>query len=583
MGITTEIEGGGGVSRDTRPNVGERIGGGILGSDICDERLNLLTKIESHSARGTSIEIVRAEGTERRTVSDLLDAADSCAADLWSVGIEPGARVGAVATTTFDFIVALLATWRVGCTFVPLPPPGLGDPSRWHLLLEARLRDAEVAVVVAGKDEGLPPVDAPLMRLGRTGAIAAPGLDLAAPSGQEQEAVIQFSSGTTGSARGVVLSHQALIAQLDALQARFGLSGSKGDHLVSWLPFNHDLGFISYLLRPLAAGVNLSLLPTRDFVRDPVQWFRSISKYERVHSAAPNFAFALVSGVLRKASRSDFDLSVWHHASVGGEPVDADVLSSFQDAAGRFRFDPFALSPGYGLAEAVCVVTVSEPNRPHRVDLVDRKVLSDGFAAIPQDSSAPGTARFVSVGVPLKGTEVSIDDGSGSPTPDRTIGEIRVRAPFLMTGYLNDPSATAHALADGWLRTGDLGYVHEGELFITGRSKDIVVVNGRNLHAEDVERLVHQVTGIRKGGVVAFSSLGGKTEALVIAAESPLSDQVERSRCRASIQRQVWRETGVTPERVVLLQPGSLPKTSSGKLQRHRAASLIRDGVLMDS
>lgn len=535
--------------------------------------LPLFTQIERNTAWGSSISIVDDEGTERRLVSDLLSQGESMATTLQASGIEPGTRVGAVARTSFDFIVALLAAWRAGCTFVPLPPPlGSSGGDSWGVSLASRVRQAGLHAVLGGPNERLPDLPTRVLRIhSRPGSTEPSTTDPGC-------ALIQFSSGTTDRARGVLLSAHALKCQISALHQRFRLEGSSGDRMVSWLPLNHDLGFVSYLLRPLMEGIDVALMPPRYFLKDPSHWLRLISGHEGVYSAAPNFAFALAAKALRRARNGEFDLSGWRHASIGGEPVDVQVLTAFAAIAERFGLGPHVLSPGYGLAEAVCVVTVGSSELPYRVDTVDRGALSEGVAQMAQRGQAVGTSQLVSVGVPLPGTEVRIDVGSGPEELERVVGEIRVKAPFLMTGYLDDLAATTQALQGGWLRTGDLGYIADGELFVTGRSKDVIVIRGRNLYAEDVERLIHGISGVRPGAVVALSVSDGPPESLLIAAESALTDPRERIDCQKAIERRVWTETGVAPRSVLLLPPGSLPKTSSGKLQRKRAAAMISGG-----
>jgi thioesterase domain-containing protein len=267
------------------------------------------------------------------------------------------------------------------------------------------------------------------------------------------------------------------------------------------------------------------------------------------------------------------------YAGNGGEVSDIETIERFTKAAAPHGFVAETCSPGYGLAEAVCTVSASIPRSGVLIDRVDRNALSMGEAT-PAAQAAPGTATFLSVGRALEGTDLAIFNEHGDPLPDRGVGEIVLTSDRVMRGYLDDPEATAAAFSDGWLRTGDVGYMVDGELFITGRLKDVIIIGGQNYHAEDIELVVQTVAGVRRGGCVVVPVRNAGTEGLAVLAEA--SPQADASALRSAIARRVAEETGIGPRTVVVLDPRSLPKTTSGKLRRAEARSMLEKGELSD-
>lgn len=533
---------------------------------------NLLGRMQRSCDSGATLEIIDASGTQVRSYSDLLEDGRDRAAQLERVGVSPGARVAAIAHTSFDFVTALLGAWFAGCTFVPLAPPTrIRNPS-WATNLRVRLETLGVEVLL-GDADGFP---SGRDGLSLTGATRSAG----SVSPTSPPALIQFSSGTTGNARAVVLSHEALTANFVARMDRLRHLGPDL-HAVSWLPLYHDMGLIIYLLHPLASGTDATMMTTDLFVREPLRWLRLIDDRQATHSSAPNFAYGLVARKLEADPPGSLDLSSWRHATLGGEFIDPEVLTSFEEAARRYGFAEGALAPAYGLAEATCTATLVAPGERYVIDEIDRRALVENRAEPATSSSSGRTARFVSVGSPLNDTEIRIG-GPEHPLEERRIGEILIKAPYLMSGYLDDPTATDAALSGGWLRTGDLGYVVGDDLFVTGRLKDVVVVRGQTFHAEDVERVLQKVPGVRPGRIAVLPRSLSGDERFVVAAESRLVDEEQRSSCRREIQRCVWREMGVGPSGVLLLPPGTLPRTSSGKLQRRRAADLVRQELSVE-
>ena len=519
---------------------------------------------------------IAGDGT--RPLADLVESASKAAAGLVARGIGPGSRVGALMTTTFELVEAVLATWAAGATFVSLPSrPVVGSAAGWRLELDARIGKADVELLLLDEGErglDVAPPTCSIAQLSTAGStVVADDIDARSP------ALIQFSSGTTANPRGVLLTHAALGAQFDAVTSRAGPAAPGDRHLLSWLPLHHDLGFVAYLLLPLARGDNLTLIPTPSFLRDPLTWLRTISESRATQSPAPNFAYGLVARHLERTPVRRLDLSSWRYASTGGEAIDAATLDRFARAAAPFGFDPSAFVPGYGLAEATCIVSVRAPSTGVLRDEVDRQALMQGVAE--PVTSGPSSVTFVSTGEPLDGCSVRMVR-DGGPAGEREIGEILVKAPFVMDGYVEDEPGTREVLQDGWLRTGDLGYLADGQLYVTGRSKDLVIVRGQNLHPEDLERLAIDTPGIRPGGVVAVGDRqGGADEHLLIVAETILTARRERDRCREELVRRIWRATGLSP-RVILAPSGSVAKTTSGKLRRSETLARALDGRIVD-
>ncbi|HEU4481077.1 MAG TPA: AMP-binding protein, partial [Actinomycetota bacterium] len=398
----------------------------------------------------------------------------------------------------------------------------------------------------------------------------------ALPAAREP-AVVQFTSGSTSDPRAIVLSHRAIVMQVFGLADRVARDDPSRDHMFSWLPLYHDLGFIACLVRSMVLGTPVTFLPTDLFLADPARWIIEMSRRRTTISAAPNFAFGLVARQIERGLSEPVDLSSLKVVANGGEANDPRTVARFLEAAVPLGFDPGALLPGYGLAESTCVVTVPPPGAGARMDHVSRAEVAKGVALpAPEGETSAG---FVSVGPPIAGTEIKIVGDDGSTLDDRRIGEIHTRGPCLMEGYLEDEEATRAAVSDGWLRTGDLGYLSGGELFVTGRLKDLIIIRGQNYYAEDIERIVQSVDGVRPGACVAFGASAGATETLVIAAETKLEDPDDLAACSRAIKRQIWSSTGLSPSDIVLLPPGAVPKTSSGKLQRNVARQLYSEGV----
>jgi fatty-acyl-CoA synthase len=390
-------------------------------------------------------------------------------------------------------------------------------------------------------------------------------------------AVLQFTSGSTADPKGVVLPNHTICANLDAVATAAALD-PRSDVLVSWLPLYHDMGLVGFLMLPLTTGTPLVLGAPQDFLAAPLRWMEWISRFGGTATAGPNFAYVLATRALRTAS--DLDLSTLRIALNGAEPVDPDSVEKFVAEAARHGMDPGAVFPAFGMAEVMIGGAFQEPGLGLRTDVVDRRVLETERYAAPVDGDADGARRLAVLGRPLPGLEFRIcDPETGELRREREVGELQIRGTSVTPGYYGNADATAAMFVDGgWLRTGDLAYLLDGELVVCGRIKDVIIVGGRNVFPEDVERAVATVDGVRAGNVIAFGVEGRRgKEGLIVVAESKDAD-VEA--CRRTVAERVREAVGLPAREVVLVAPGTLPKTSSGKLQRSLCKQRYLDEAL---
>ena len=521
------------------------------------------------------------------TYAGLRARAVQAAAQLAAQGMGPHASVLMVLPNGVDFLVTFLATQMLGAVPVPLPfPAPFDDPDSLLWTMERiRERTGPAFLVLhpalmerwSAQPEKLagflllaPPqpndTDNDPQRSirppARAGALTPEGL-----------ALVQFTSGSTGHPKGVMLTHKNLLANCAAIGQ--GLRLSPADVGVSWLPLCHDMGLIGAFLSCMCHQVPLVLTSPFEFVLDPLRWLWALSHFGGTISTAPNFGYALCTRARRtEVDVSTLDLSRWRVAMCGAEPVSADTLHAFSAKYAAQGFDPHAIFPVYGLAEASLAVTFPERSSPLHVDTVDRNALSDARRAIVSPPGMPWSVSLVGLGQAVAGHRVRIVDDAGRVRADREVGEICVRGPSVTQGYLHDAEATDAIFSSGWLRTGDLGYTTDGHLYVCGRKKDVIIFRGRKYYPQDLERVAMDVEGVRKGNVVAFGQMdpGGGSEQVTLVLETrshgPQTQQLEE-RVRARVQEC----TGVPVARVVTLAPGELPKTPSGKVRR----ALCRD------
>jgi acyl-CoA synthetase (AMP-forming)/AMP-acid ligase II len=503
---------------------------------------------------------------------------------LLDLGLRRGERVALVFPTGIEFFDAFFGTLLAGAVPVPLYPPVRLGRMDEYLRRTARMIEVTRARVVLA--------DARVRRLlGEAMAAARPALgcrtveEVREPSGEAARpapsdlALVQFSSGTTVDPKPVALSHRAIVAQTESLNGFWRDTSGFRHSCVSWLPLYHDMGLIGCVIPALSRDASLTLIGPELFVARPALWLRAISRWQATISPAPNFAYGLCVARVSDAEMEGVDLSRWRTALTGAEAVSPPVARAFCERFARWGFRPEALTPVYGLSEAALAVTFSDLDRPFRSVRVDRERLArEGLALEVEDGR-----EIVSVGRPVPGFRLQVRDEAGRELPPGRVGRVWIQGPSLMEGYLDAPEATARALRDGWLDTGDLGFLRSGELYLTGRAKDVVILRGRNHAPDEIERAVDGVPGVRTGCVVAASWLpedaeGERLALLAEASRQATEEEVEGlpEACREA----VLGATGLAVDEVVVLAPGTLPRTSSGKLRRQEALRLWLAGEL---
>lgn len=388
------------------------------------------------------------------------------------------------------------------------------------------------------------------------------------PRNGRATAFLQMSSGSTGRQKAVVLSHQAVASLVDARHQAFAIRNT--DVIVGWVPLYHDLGIVGGVLAPLLREVLSVMVSPSDWLARPAILMEMIHRYRGTVATMPNFGFSYCTARIADREMAGLDLSHWRLLCSSAEPVREDTLRAFADRFGKWGFPPQALTAAYGLAENTLTVTATPLERSPRVDRVDRSALQERREARPADASSERTASVVSCGVPLPHVDIEIRSASGAPLPDRQVGEIVIRSSSLLTGYYRDADLTRRSLRDGWFLTGDTGYLADGELFLCGRRKDLIIVGGANVCAEDVEAIATAVDGLRPGRVVAFGVFRPEfgTEGIVLVAELRAGEHAVRDRIELELRRRVQHTLGVALSAVLFVPTGWIVKTTSGKLAR---------------
>jgi fatty-acyl-CoA synthase len=516
-----------------------------------------------------------AERETRLAWSEVYARARRTAAGLARLGVRAGERVALLLPTSPGFMDAFFGTLLVGAVPVPLyPPVRLGRLEEYHRATARMLELSGAALVLTDSKVRLllgAPVAQARPRLGCVTVedVSRERGELVRGAPAQSLAVIQFSSGSTVDPKPVALRHDNLMTQLAALEAELPPPEDRAPVGVSWLPLYHDMGLIGCLLSALYYPGGMVLIPPEVFLARPALWLRALSRHRGFVSPAPNFAYGLCLKRVKDSEMEGVDLSGWMHALNGAEPVSLETLRRFSERFARWGFRPGALRPVYGLSEASLAVTFPVAGRGPYALGVDGRVLATERRVVE------GSRPVVSVGRPVPGFEVQVRDSLGHVLPERQVGRVFARGPSIMEGYFGLPEATVRALDEaGWLDTGDLGFEAEGELFLTGRAKDLVIIRGANHAPQEFEESLESVNGLRQGCAVAlgFTPEGEQDEALLVLAEHSPGAEVDGLEER--VREAVVAGTGVRPHTVRVLEPGTLPRTSSGKLRR--AESLRR-------
>ncbi len=483
-----------------------------------------------------------------------------------------------------DYIVATLGCFFAGAIAVPMPPLA---PGRSNERFAAIMRELRPAGLLAEPviDAATPIGDwCPASLLAPTESNARADADawVKPPLASGAVAFLQYTSGSTAAPKGVIVTHGNLAANRAMIRAAFALEGDW--RCVTWLPLHHDMGLVGGILQPLSAGVTVVVLPPLAVVQKPVRWLAAISRYRATVSGGPCFAYEACVERVSRTDRIGLDLSAWRLAFCGAEPVRAEVLERFAEAYAPCGFDASALYPCYGLAEATLLVAGGTAGAGRRDLIVDPTVLRNERRASPADDPGAGI-RITACGRTWLDQAIMIaDPETGAAVPERHVGEIRITGPNVTAGYWNNREATRASfptvLREGRpqreLRTGDLGLIDQGELFVLGRLKDVIIVRGTKHHAEDVERAAHEAhAALADGAGVAFAADRDGREELIVCHEVGRSwlATADPTAIAAAISARVLALCGVRPHLVLLLRPGSVPRTSSGKVQRQSCRS----------
>ena len=526
---------------------------------------------------------------------------------LQALGLKKGDRVALILPAAEDFVLCFFGAMRAGIVPVPIYPPlGLGqlqgylDNTR-HIVAKA---GARALVTTAQIKRMLGTVQAACPALEQVVAVEAirESLELLKPvklTGDDV-AFLQFTSGSTSRPKGVMLTHANLMANVKCI-THDGLHMTGDDVGVSWLPLYHDMGLIGFVLAPILYRTPIVFLPPLLFLKRPVSWLQAMTRHKGSIWFGPNFAYALCVKRIKERELEKIDLSSWRVAGCGAEPIRPETLESFASSFAKVGFDKNALLPSYGMAESSLAISFTELGEGMKTLSVDGETLWATNLAKEVPEGDAHAVRLVSCGKKFEGHDIQVfaesDESSTTPLPEDHVGELRIKGPSVMKGYWEDSERSREAFAGEWLKTGDLGLLHEGHVFICGRSKEVIIVNGRNYYPQDIEWEASHVEGVRKGNVIAFGARDNTErdrERVVVAFEvqdasklgARIVDPKELVRQNqplvSAVRKAVLDGMNLSLDDVVPLAPGVLPKTSSGKLQRAKTRELYESGALLE-
>lgn len=545
----------------------------------------ILTALEDCTRFGARF-VSASEQADFYPYCEIVRRARATAAFLQSRGLKPGEHVAIILPTGVEFFDAFLGTQVAGAVPTALYPPfRLGKLDEYFMRLRRMLTRIEARFLITEKR---------IRRLIGEGVAGVPSLravieanELSSASGEpapvtvdpDTAAFFQFSSGSTSDPKAVVISHRNLacnLAMMEKVLVYRDLSEVENG-VVTWLPLYHDMGLVGCVYLGLYYPATITYLSPDTFLTRPALWLRTISRYKAALSPAPNFAYAYCVNKIRDEDLEGVDISRWRLALNGAEPIDADGIRTFTERFARWGLPREAVTPVYGLAEAGLAVTFTSLDDPPLVTEFERDILATEARAVRGQGR-----KLVSVGSPLPGIAIEIRDGVEQTLPEGAVGRVLIKGPSVTPGYFNDPEATAKTIQDGWLDTGDLGFFLEGQLYIVGRVKDLIIIRGRNFAPQEVEELLVSVTGLRPGCAVAVGGLvEGQGEQLIVLAESDSRNPRDPQEVIAEVRSRIRSGLALSPHHVELLPPGTLPRTSSGKLRRSEALRQFVAGQLV--
>ena len=545
------------------------------------EAKTLIEALEWHVAHNPDrvhVTVLQDESTVLATMTygELAQAARAVAAGLIARDVAPLDRVALMLPTGTEFFAAFLGTLYAGAVPVPIYPPMQLSQLEEYLRRQTKiLRNAEAKVLVTvpealrlgGLLRGLVPSLRGIESVSNL-ASAPMGTPLPAFNNPGATALIQYTSGSTGDPKGVVLSHANLLANIRAILK--AIDATSADVLLSWLPLYHDMGLIGAWLGPLYAGAKCYIMSPLSFLAHPQSWLWASHRDRATISAAPNFAFELCLKQIDDFDLSGLDLSSLRFVANGAEPVSIHTLCRFIERFSRFGFRPEAMAPVYGLAECAVALALPPPGREPLIDCINREALTRRGVAEPANVNDPDPIEIVACGRPVPGHEIRIVDEAGREVQERRVGRLEFRGPSATSGYFHNEAKTRELFRDGWLDSGDQAYIANGDVFITGRIKDIIIRAGQHVYPQELEEAVGDIAGAIKGAVAAFGvhdPVSG-TERIVLLAETAQTATAELELLKARARAVVTEIIGSPPDDIVFVEPGTVPKTSSGKICR---------------
>jgi fatty-acyl-CoA synthase len=561
--------------------------------------VDALRRASAVTTRGFNF--VLADGTERSCkYAEVAADAFRRGAHLVAQGVKKGDRVAIVIPDPDEFVLSFLGAMTAGAVPVPIYPQlSFKNVETYHDTVThiANAAGASLLLTTPATKQYVEPIlprvaslKGKLLTVDQIQGPAPAKLDASNEVGPDDLAFLQFTSGSTSRPKGVSVTHVNLAHNCEAFMIQ-GLGRQTGkDHAVSWLPLFHDMGLIGFVLGPLFTDIDVTFMPTASFIRNPRIWLDQINKKRGTITWAPNFAYALIAKRLKDKDLVGMDLSCMRITGIGAEPIQAKTLREFTERTKAAGFDPKSFLPSYGMAEATLAITFAPHGTGFTTDVIEKKTLEKGEAKPTkpegEENGAPIWQELVNCGKPFAGHEVAIVDEQGNRVGDRQVGQIITRGPSITRGYFQEPELTAQAYKDGWLYTGDLGYTVNGDVYICGRLKDMVIIRGRNFYPNDIEWIVGDLPGVRRGNVVAFSAefdasgkpaaMGTGEEQLVVVAEAFAS---EAAKLREEIAQAVTAHFNLAPHEVLIVPQGSIPRTSSGKPQRRKSKQMYLDGA----
>ena len=570
-------------------------------NDLPDQAATLIEVLDWHVEKHPERpHIVLWDEIESPTISyrELAERSRAVSLGLLKRNVEPGDRVAIMLPTGADFFRTFFGILYSGAVPVPIYPPARPAQIEDHLRRQAAiLNNAGVVGLVTVREarplasflksgvESLRFVEIPEKLAETPGEVAMPGTPPPVHRGPQDLALLQYTSGSTGSPKGVMLTHQNLLANIRAIGR--ATKADSSDVAVSWLPLYHDMGLIGAWLATLYHAIPVVIMSPLTFLARPAQWLWAIQRHQATISAAPNFGYELCVGKIDDSEIENLDLGSLRIAMNGAEPVNPRTIERFTQRFAKYGFRPEAMSPVYGMAENGLGVAFPPVDRPPVVDRIQRGSMTGTGEAVPAERDEANALEFVSCGQPLGGHEVRIVDAAGRELPERAEGRLQFRGPSATRGYFRNEATTRELFDGDWLNSGDLGYIAAGDVFVTGRSKDIIIRAGRNIYPHEVEEACGNVDGVRKGCVAVFGAADAAsgTERIVVVAETRVAETREMAESKLNeIRRGVEEVAGgvleAPPDEVVLVPPQTVPKTSSGKIRRSDTRRLYETGKL---